>query len=124
MLASYRTAGIGAGLSSVHNSYLQVIYELGWLGVIPVALVAMSLIRVSFMRSDSGIAAGLIAMVLSGTVIQFTESAIFGVGQPYPYVFWFAVLACILLKSGDDKVGQSAQSSISAELPSKVGSSY
>lgn len=124
VLASYRAAGIGTGLSSVHNSYLQVIYELGWLGVIPVVFVAAILIRVSFMRADSGIAAGLIAMALSGTLIQFTESAIFGVGQPYPYVFWFAVLACILLKSGDKKVEQSAQSSIPVELPSKVGASH
>lgn len=119
VLASYRTAGIGAGLSSVHNSYLQVIYELGWLGVIPVALVAVILIRVSFMRSDSGIAAGLIAMVLSGTIIQFTESAIFGVGQPYPYVFWFAVLACILLKSSENE--DATPDSITVEVPRTVG---
>lgn len=91
-LSNFRTEGIGSGLSSIHNSYLQIIYELGWAGIIPAALIVLALFRVILTRG-SGLTVGLTAVTLVGTIIQFTESAIFGVGQPYPYLFWFAVVA-------------------------------
>lgn len=96
VLAAYREMGIGAGLSSVHNSYLQLVYELGWAGVIPAVLILLLMARVATLPVKTGLDAGLASAVVSGAIIQFAESAIFGVGQPFPYFFWFAVFACIV----------------------------
>lgn len=99
ILTSWKSVGIGAGLSSVHNSYLQLIYELGWMGAVPVAMIVIALIGVVFRPSVSGLSAGLVAATMAGMLIQFTESAIFGMGQPYPYLFWFAVVAATMTPS-------------------------
>lgn len=88
-------AGIGSGLSSIHNSYLQIIFELGWIGLLPSMLSIAILVTVAVWANADKVGTGLVATVVTGTVIQITESAIFGIGQPYPYLFWFAVLAAI-----------------------------
>lgn len=92
VLNSFRSYGIGSGLNSIHNSYLQIIYELGWIGIIPVVLIVLTLLRAIFVKG-AGLTIGLTATALTGAIVQFTESAIFGIGQPYPYLFWFAVVA-------------------------------
>lgn len=95
-LAAFNAAGIGPGLSSIHNSYLQLIYELGWLGLVPALFVLALFIHVAFARNTLGIQTGLIATAIAGAIIHFAESTMFGVGQPYPYLFWFAIVAAIV----------------------------
>lgn len=95
LLDSYREDGIGSGLSSIHNSYLQIIFELGWIALIPLALINVLLIGTLVKVRPSGLNFGLVALTLAGAVIQFTESAIFGIGQPYPYLFWFGLIAAL-----------------------------
>lgn len=91
-LEQWSLGGMASGLNSVHNSYLQMIFELGLIGIIPVALILGLLVRVSTMK-QTGLGIGLGAVALTGTLVQITESAIFGLGQPYPYLFWLAVIA-------------------------------
>ncbi|MEU1399475.1 hypothetical protein ABZ403_25855, partial [Micromonospora zamorensis] len=43
-----------------------------------------------------GADAGLVWLVVTGLLIQVTESAMFGTGQTYPYVFWTVVAAALL----------------------------
>lgn len=88
--------GITSGLSSIHNSYLQLMFELGWAGTIPALLSAILMITVALRVPLSGISGGLAAVAVAGSLIHLTESAIFGIGQPYPYLFWFAIMAALV----------------------------
>lgn len=86
-------------LISVHNSYFQIMYEIGWVAIpICVALIVIPL-GASFRVKADGIGAGLAAAVIGGTAVLFTESAIFGVGQPFPHIYWIVVAACLTLAS-------------------------
>lgn len=113
-LSNFRMDGIGSGLSSIHNSYLQIIYELGWIGIIPVVLIVLALLR-AILTKGSGLTTGLSAAALTGAIIQFTESAIFGVGQPYPYLFWFAVVAATIYPAVS-RQNREEQEDVDAEL--------
>lgn len=95
VLEEWGSNGVASGLSSVHNSYLQLVFELGVAGIIPVLLIVILLIKVGMMRHH-GAAIGFGAVALMGLIIQITESPIFGLGQPYPYIFWFAVVAATI----------------------------
>lgn len=94
-LEQWGREGITSGLTSVHNSYLQLIFELGWAGVLPVLLIIALLIRVS-VGQQTGLGIGLRSVALTGLIVQITESAIFGLGQPYPYIFWLAVVGATI----------------------------
>ncbi|MFI9640572.1 O-antigen ligase family protein [Micromonospora sp. NPDC051925] len=92
----------GPGVSVVHNSYLQLLLELG-LAVVPTLLllllaVGRVVLRAPVRRANSG----LVWLVVTGLLIQITESAIFGTGQAYPYVFW-SVVAGVLLHLPEDQ---------------------
>lgn len=95
-LDEFSSAGLMADLSSVHNSYLQIVFELGWIGVLPAVFALFVFVGVAIWANTHGLGIGLVAAVVTGAIIQFTESSIFGVGQPYPYLFWFAVLAAVV----------------------------
>lgn len=92
VLEEWGSNGVASGLNSVHNSYLQLVFELGVAGIIPVLLIVILLTKVGMMRHH-GVAIGFGAVALTGLIIQITESPIFGLGQPYPYLFWIAVVA-------------------------------
>lgn len=82
--------------TSVHNSYLQALLELGVLVILPLAyLVLATFFLIAVRGKMRGIEAGLVGVVAAGAIIQIAESAIFGTGQPYPYVFWFAIAAAL-----------------------------
>ena len=92
VLEKWGNDGVASGLSSIHNSYLQLVFELGVAGVIPVLMIVILLTKVGMMRHH-GLAIGFGAVALTGLIVQITESPIFGLGQPYPYLFWIAVVA-------------------------------
>ncbi|WP_161623926.1 O-antigen ligase family protein [Paeniglutamicibacter gangotriensis] len=82
-------------LNSAHNSYVQMLFELGWLAV-PLALFFVGLlIAVAFRTPVRGLDVGLTATAVVGSLIHLSESAIFGFGQPYPYMFWIAVVGAV-----------------------------
>lgn len=76
---------------SVHNSYLQLALEVGWAGFAVMALLLIGVIVLIFRQRPSGIEVGLSGAVVAGFVVQFSESALFGTGQPYPWLYWFAI---------------------------------
>lgn len=93
-LESYYRAGLTqTGLLNSHNSWLQMLNELGWLGVVPILMLLVALIWITLTARVEGIGTGFVALSATGFLIHFTESVAFGVGQPYPYLFWFGVLA-------------------------------
>ena len=86
--------------TSFHSSYLQVAIEGGVIALLLVAAVYLLLIQPMIRTHPAGIGAGLSALTISAFVIDFTESGIFGVGQPYPYLHWLAVGALLALYAG------------------------
>lgn len=101
--AVFSRGELEGGLSSVHNSYIQMLYELGWVAVVVVVILVAAFIKIAVSSPVSGLGVGLVATVVVGAVIQITESAIFGFGQPYPYLFWVAVLAAVVNSTQADK---------------------
>ncbi|MFF0233876.1 O-antigen ligase family protein [Micromonospora sp. NPDC005254] len=84
------------GVSVVHNSYLQLLLELGLAAVPPLLLLLLAAGRVVLRAPVRRADAGLVWLVVTGLLIQVTESAMFGTGQTYPYVFWTVVAAALL----------------------------
>ncbi|MEU5550450.1 MULTISPECIES: O-antigen ligase [unclassified Micromonospora] len=99
-LASYDEF-FGAGVSVVHNSYLQLLLELGLTAVVPLVALLLAAGRGALRAPVRGANSGLVWLVVSGVMVQLTESAIFGTGQPYPYVFWLAVAALLHRPTAD-----------------------
>ena len=97
-LDEWGKAGTASGLNSVHNSYLQLILELGIAGILPVMLIIILLLGIMVTR-QTGLGIGLRAAAMTGFLVQITESAIFGLGQPYPYLFWLAIVAATVYPS-------------------------
>lgn len=79
------------GVNLVHNSYLQWLLELGLVGVVPLLLLLLAVARAVLLAPMDSLNPGLVWLVVTGLLIQVTESTMFGMGQPYPYVFWLAV---------------------------------
>lgn len=87
---------LGTGVSVVHNSYLQLLLELGLAAVLPLVLLLVAAGRVVLRAPVGRAGSGLVWLVVTGLLIQVTESAMFGTGQTYPYVFWSVVAAALL----------------------------
>lgn len=81
--------------TSVHNSYLQFILELGIMGILPLAYLTFALLWTAVAGKTRGLESGFVGVITAGLIVQITESAIFGTGQPYPYVFWFAMAGAL-----------------------------
>jgi exopolysaccharide production protein ExoQ len=80
----------------VHNSYLQWLLELGVIGVAPLLLLLLAAVRAVLLAPMSALNSGLVWLIVTGLLIQVTESTMFGMGQPYPYVFWLAVAGVLV----------------------------
>ena len=76
---------------SIHNSYLQVAFEISWVGFGVMVLALAGVVVMILRQKPVGVEIGLSGAVVAGLIIHFSESAIFGTGQPYPWVYWFAV---------------------------------
>ncbi|WP_326553287.1 O-antigen ligase family protein [Micromonospora sp. NBC_01813] len=84
------------GVGVVHNSYLQLLLELGLAAAVPLVLLLLAAGKAALRAPVSRANSGLVWLIVTGLLIQLTESAIFGTGQTYPYVFWLAVAAVLL----------------------------
>ncbi|WP_433392430.1 O-antigen ligase family protein [Micromonospora sp. KLBMP9576] len=94
------------GVNLVHNSYLQWLLELGIGGVVPLLLLLLAAIRAVLLAPVGALNSGLVWLIVTGLLIQVTESTMFGMGQPYPYVFWLAVAgALVRTRSGRHSSG-------------------
>lgn len=89
--------------TSAHNSYLQVILELGVLSLIPLVYLIWTMLVVTWRGSVEGMGAGLVGVVGAGLIVQLTESAMLGTGQGYPYIFWFAVAGALAIYKPEPK---------------------
>lgn len=86
----YETTFLSDG---AHNSYLQLLLELGILGMAPFAVILVTLVVVLARYRPIGVGMGLGALVIAGLATGYTESAMFGVGQPVSWVFWLLAAA-------------------------------
>ncbi|MEV4813675.1 O-antigen ligase family protein [Micromonospora avicenniae] len=86
--------------NSVHNSYLQWLLELGLAGLALLLLLGLVCLLAVTRSSVRGIGSGLVWLVVTGLLVQLTESAMFGTGQPYPYLFWLAVAGALVHRQG------------------------
>lgn len=95
--SEYESGSLAFQRAPAHNSYLQLLLELGLLGAIP-ALLALIAVVMAWLRSSTrGLGAGTMAVVLAGLIIQISESSMLGTGQLYPYVFWPVALGVGLM---------------------------
>lgn len=91
--------GAGPNLSSIHNSYLQNIYELGWIGAIASLLIVILLTVFVVLTRRPGAYDPLVSVVIVGSIISLAESPLFGVGQVFPYIFWTAYFGALCLSA-------------------------
>ncbi|MGW0213430.1 O-antigen ligase family protein [Micromonospora chokoriensis] len=83
----------------VHNSYLQWLLELGVIGIAPILVLLFVALRGVLLAPIGALNSGLVWLIVTGLLIQVTESTMFGMGQPYPYVFWLAVAGVLVRTS-------------------------
>ncbi len=76
---------------SAHNSYLQTLLEVNWVGAAILILVLIGVVVLIFRQRPTGVEVGFSGAVVAGLVIQASESPLFGTGQPYPWLYWFAI---------------------------------
>lgn len=89
---------IDTPIGSVHNSYIQWLLETGFVGLIPMAALVIALIFDILRQPHSLVHLCLQWSVAAGLLVQLTESAIFGIGSPYTWIFWFAASAMTVLR--------------------------
>lgn len=94
--------------SSFHNGYLQLAIEGGVIALALILAIYIVLFRVLIGTRGDGVSEGLSALVVVGFVSNFAESGIFGVGQLYPYLYWFGVGALLAVYA---QAGRSESSS-------------
>ena len=87
--------GPAAGYESdvIGNSFLQVVLELGLLGVVPFGILLFALLGVARRAPVSGGGAGLVAGCVVGLCVAFTESALLGTGQAFCWLVWLVAAA-------------------------------
>jgi exopolysaccharide production protein ExoQ len=96
----------------VHNSYLQVLLELGLLGLLVLLVTIVGVfVPVLFRAARGHPGSPFVGVVVTGLAVQITESAMFGTGQPYPWVFWLAVCAAALAVPDRQSVQESRATS-------------
>jgi exopolysaccharide production protein ExoQ len=90
-------AAAPAGILVVHNSYLQTLLELGILGSIPLSAILAVTMRSWLRRLSSPLACGLAIACIAGWAACFVESAMFGMGYAFAWIFWLLVAASTAL---------------------------
>lgn len=80
---------------SFHNSVLQVAVEGGLLAPALLVVAYLALVVPMLRQRGSAVAAPLTATIVAGIVTQMAESGVFGTGQAFPYLFWFAAGALL-----------------------------
>lgn len=76
-----------------HSSYLQMLLELGVLGMVPLAILIFAAIKIITKTRAHGLERALAACIVAGLLIGLAESSMFGIGQPFAWVLWIAAAA-------------------------------
>lgn len=71
------------------NSYVQVLVEMGIFGAVALLMTLSVFLYAAMKLIREGRYVSIGYFILVGLAAQFTESALFGAGQAYPWVFWF-----------------------------------
>lgn len=95
LAAAYRSGATRELALTFHNSLLQVAVEGGVLAAVLLLVAYAGLVAPMLRMRRSRVASALSGLVVAGIVAQLSESGVFGTGQAFPYLFWFA--ACALL---------------------------
>jgi len=95
----YEQGGFSFLAESVHNSYLQYLLELGWLGILPLTILVVTVLALAYTAPRTGFGSGLAGLMVAGLVVKVAESVMFGMGSAYPYLFWFAVAAAACMSA-------------------------
>jgi O-antigen ligase len=83
---------------TAHNGYLQLLLEVGLVGLV-LFLVAMAKVLRAAPRRAPPLHASLFGVVLFGLLMQFTESSVFGTGAIFPFVYWLLVAAAVVAEA-------------------------
>lgn len=98
------------GRDLVHNSYLQMLLEMGVIGSIPLLVVLVILVSALFRLSMSGMVTGTAMLVVIGLIMSLSESALFGVGHVISWLVWLAAGATVTqssCKARNVRIGES-----------------
>jgi exopolysaccharide production protein ExoQ len=93
-----RVEGFEFGAETTHNGFLQVLLELGVVGVIVLGATLFRLVRF-VRRCRTDLSSGLLATLTVGLLLQFTESPMFGTGSIFPLIFWLVAAAGVVVES-------------------------
>lgn len=74
-----------------HSSYLQWMLETGVVGLPALGFLIAACVAAAIHASRSRSGSGLAWLTVAGLIMQVTESAMLGIGQAYPYIFWAGV---------------------------------
>ena len=85
------------GYSSFHSGFIQVAVEGGVFALLFLTLVYVALLPVVLRVPTRGFAAGVSSLAIAGFIITFSESGLFGLGQPFPYLYWFGIGALLAM---------------------------
>lgn len=85
------------GFENYHNSFIHTGVEGGIIATLLIIAIYVILVLLLLRLPVTGLGAGISAAILAGIVIQFAESGVFGIGQPFPYLFWIPVGVALLL---------------------------
>lgn len=117
---------IDRGLTTVdnsvaHSSYIQMLVELGLIGLIPSAILVATCLLILRRCPVRGLGAGMTASVVVGLGVGGGESAVFGVGQSFSWSLWLAIAAAACLSDQHRlSVSPPASGSRSVDVPALV----
>lgn len=83
---------------SIHNGFLQLLMETGAVGAVLCIVVLVVALKAGLHGSTRLVVRGVAASGLCGIIIQLGESPLFGIGQPFPYIFWIVIAASIRVR--------------------------
>jgi O-antigen ligase len=83
------------GFNTTHNGYLQVLLELGAVGLLVFVAAMVQVLRVVPKRAPP-FRSSLSGVVVFGLLAQFTESPVFGTGSLFAFLYWLLVAAAVV----------------------------
>ena len=109
--------------TTVHSGFYQLLGESGVVGFTIVTVVVLAVV-VPRGPTDPTLRAVWLAgtgAVVAGVMVQFGESALFGLGQPFPLVFWAAASMAVATKAVPPT--SSGSQPLQGEEPTAAGTS-
>lgn len=111
------------GFENYHNSFIHTAVEGGVMAPLLLVSIYLTIFFVLLRLPTLGLNSGIHSAIVLGIVVQFMESGVFGVGQPFPYLFWFSIGGAIALDGANGEKGNISlrQKEIGCATKQKVG---